>query len=337
MASRRGRISFVAVLLLLLVERLERHEAIAAATAPLSPVAPLDPGARSAVLEQGPLIHVLDTSGIPGGPYYVNDHTLVQAPDGAWHLFGIFHHEPIGSDTERAFLHAVAGEPDPSKWTARAFDPAPAPFMIALEADATLGETHIWAPHIVSAEGRYCMVYQGGGKDGDRASIRLAESDDLYRWVRLADVPLFEDICEARDPMLTRRDGVWALHYTRCESPTHRVSGVAVRLSSDLAHWTEPRMVLTLRDTPEMPNSGFTESPFAFERGEYHYLSVTSYPLAWDATMLYRSRAPFAFVNAPFTRLRGHAAEWIFSGERVFMTHAGPGQSGVWVAKIDGL
>ena len=40
------------------------------------------------------------------------------------------------------------------------------------------------------------MVYQGGGADDYHAAIRLAESDDLYRWTRVGHVPLFEDFCE---------------------------------------------------------------------------------------------------------------------------------------------
>jgi hypothetical protein len=191
---------------------------------------------------------------------------------------------------------------------------------------------------VVAAEGRYWMIYQGGGPEIDRASIRLAESDDLYRWSRVGQVPLFEDICVARDPMLVRRDDAWAVYYTRCESISRRVSGVAYRLSRNLVDWTEPRMVLTLPDTPAMFNSGFTESPFVFERGGYWYLSVSSYPLAWDATMVYRSPAPFAFPSTPFTRLRAHAGEWLTtaSGE-MLLTHAGPGQRGVWISRVRGM
>ena len=101
-------------------------------------------------------------------------------------------------------------------------------------------------------------------------------------------VPIFEDVCVARDPMLVRRDGAWALYYTRCASTEHRVSGVAYRLSRDLVHWSEPRLALSLADTAPMPNSGFTESPFVFQRNGYYYLSVSSYPIAWDATVVMR-------------------------------------------------
>ena len=105
-------------------------------------------------------------------------------------------------------------------------------------------------------------------------------------------------------------------------------------------------MVFTAPGAPATSNSAYTESPFVFERGGYHYLSVTAYPIAWDATLVYRSPAPFAFAEAPFTRLRAHAAEWVFApaGRGTlprqagpWLTHAGPGQRGVWMSAIDGL
>jgi hypothetical protein len=341
MARSWGQIGFcTAILVSVLPGRFDKHEALAGASSPLEPTPPPDPGAMSAVVSQGAMVHVFDTSVLPDGPHYVNDHTLIQSQrDRSWHLFGIFHREPIGEDTEVDFIHAIAKEPDPERWEADAFTAVPAPYTVALRADRSLGETHLWAPHIVSAEGRYWMIYQGGGADGDRASIRLAESDDLYRWVRVGSVPLFEDVCVARDPMLLRRDGTWVLYYTRCESTLRRVSGVAYRQSRDLVHWSDAHMVLTLAETPAMPNSGFTESPFVFERGGYYYLSVSPYPVAWDATMLYRSPAPFAFPSVPYTRLRAHAAEWLpsASGSRMFLTHAGPGQRGVWLGPVDGI
>lgn len=308
--------------------------------APVVAVAPPDPSAACVPLAEGEMVHVFDTSGVPGGPFYVNDHTLVQARDGAWHLFGIFHAEPMGDDTEVELIHAVTDEREPGRWREGSFHVAAGDAAVALRADASIGETHLWAPHVVRADDgsadRWLMIYQGGGTDADRASFRLAESDDLAHWSRVAPEPLFEDFCVARDPMLVRRDDVWSLYYTRCESPSRRVSGVAHRTSRDLVHWSEPTMALSLGESTAMPNSGFTESPFVFDRGGATWLSVTSYPLGWDATFVYRSRAPFAFPDAPIARLRAHAAEWVFDRRgRAFVTHAGPGQRGVWAAPVD--
>lgn len=38
--------------------------------------------------------------------WYINDHTLVRAGDGRWHVFGIWHAEPADPLDERMFLHA---------------------------------------------------------------------------------------------------------------------------------------------------------------------------------------------------------------------------------------
>ena len=284
------------------------------------------------------MVHLFDTRALSGGPYYVNDHTIVQSPDGKWHLFGIFNKEPMHDFLEADFVHAITGERDPARWTEGTFAAVAEPYRIALHADRKLGEMHAWAPHVVRWNDRWMMVYQSGGPDGDHAAIRLAESDDLYRWTRVGQVPLFEDFCVARDPMLVRREGAWALYYTRCDSTTGRHSGVAYRLSHDLVHWSEPQMALALKDEPSSANSGYTESPFVFERGGWYFLSVSAYPLAWDATLVYRSRVPSSFQDVPYTRLRARAAEWVFGrrGE-AWLTHAGPGQGGVWMSSVEGL
>jgi hypothetical protein len=335
MASSWGRVAWTGGLVTILALSRLRYPEASAGEAPPASATPDDPTARCATFEQGEMVHVFDTTSLPGGPHYVNDHTLVQGPDGSWHLFGIFHTEPMGDDTEVDLIHAVSRQRDPAKWEEGSFEAADEPYRIALHAERAIGETHAWAPHVVAWEGRWLMVYQGGGADDYHASIRLAESDDLYHWERVGHVPLFEDFCEARDPMLVRREGAWALYYSRCDSITRKVSGVAYRLSHDLVHWSEGRMALTMESSPPTSNAAYAESPFVFERGGFFWLSVSAYPIAWDATLVYRSTIPSAFPDAPLTRLRAHAAEWVFDARgRAWLTHAGPGQRGVWVSPI---
>lgn len=338
MASRWGRSLAVAFVVLAALpgQQLSAPSA-AAGVAPRSTPAPDDPDATSQPLAQGAMVHVFDTTTARTDAHYVNDHTLVRGDDGRWHLFGIFHAEPMGDDSEIDLVHAVSDEPDPSRWKERSFTVANAPYEMALRADRNVGETHLWAPHVVRHDGRWLMTYQGGGTSDYRASIRFAESDDLYRWSRIGAAPAFEDFCAARDPMLVRQGDLWALYYTRCESIARKVSGVAYRLSRDLVAWSDARMALTTQ-TPPTSNSAFTESPFLFTRGRFHYLTVTAYPLAWDATLVYRSTDPLSFPDAPFSRIRAHAAEWIEDPRGgLWATHAGPGQRGVWVSPITGL
>ena len=342
MASSWGRVvSTGALVALFAFPRPSAPEALAGVAPPpatkvLAPVDP--PDGACASVEQGAMLHIFDTSALPEGMHYVNDHTLVQAPDGRWHLFGIFHAEPMHDYLEVDLVHAVAEEHDPAQWKEGAFVPAPGAYRIALHADPELGEKHAWAPHVVRWNDRWMMVYQSGGADDDHAAIRLAESDDLYHWTRAGSVPLFYDFCVARDPMLVRREGAWAIYYTRCDSIPGRHSGVAYRLSHDLVHWSEPRMALALEHGPATPNSAYTESPVVFERGGASWMSVSAYPLAWDATLLYRSNVPSSFPDAPYTRLRARAAEWVFGNHgELWVTHAGPGQGGVWMSRVTGI
>jgi hypothetical protein len=287
------------------------------------------------IYPQGAPVRVFDTTHVRRDRHYVNDHTLTFGEDRRWHLYGIFHQEPFNPGHEYEFVHAVSTVQNPADWVEGSFQMSPEEEGIALTRKPELGETHLWAPHVVHAGERHAMVFQSGGAGNDRAQIRIAESRDLAHWTRVGDKPLFEDICVARDPMLRKQGDLWVLYYTRCNNTSSRKSGVAYRTSTDLRHWSAPSMALTLDRTPAMFNSGYTESPFVFERNGWYYLTVTSYPVEWNATFVYGSRSPFQFSEPPIARLSAHCAEWIFSDSgQVFMTHGGPGQGGIWVVPM---
>jgi hypothetical protein len=258
----------------------------------------------------------------------------VQDERGRWHVFGIFHRDPADPEHEIEFVHAVNREPNPARWRPGSFQLSrQAP--VALRYEPALGETHIWAPHVVrdAERDRYLMVFQSGGRDLDRAQIRLAVSRDLNHWERAGTLPLFEDICEARDPMLKKFGAIWVIYYTRCADKGSRLSGVAFRESLDLEHWTGPRMALVLRDHP-LVNSGFTESPFVFEKDGWYYLSVTSYPIDYHASFLYRSKTPFSFPETPVARFWSHAPEWLEAAGQLFVTSAGWSMGGLDLFRV---
>lgn len=286
----------------------------AASDEPAAPCTPEVAGASPAPIEvpfaddaidlhPGPPVRVLD---VPG--YYVNDHTFVHGPDG-WHLFGIYGAQPRPEGQEETdFVHAVATVDNPAEWGAGTFSLPPSPRHIALTALTDLAEpsatreTHIWAPHAVAVGDGFQMFFHAGGPGGE-ARIASARSLDLFTWERAPAAPLFSDICVARDPMVVRDGARWLMYYTRCGDECSLRSGVAVRTSEDGGHWSEPSadggMALTLGWSTPMVNSGFTESPFVFHRGDYWYLSVTAYPIDWAATLLFRSRDPLHFDDRP--------------------------------------
>ncbi len=190
-------------------------------------------------------------------------------------------------------------------------------------------------------DGSLVMIFHVGTHDPDRSGFRIARSRDGFTWGREGGT-LFEDLCVARDPMLARFGDLWAVYYTRCASIASPLSGVAYRTSLDLLHWSPPAMALTLGPETAMRNSGHTESPFVFQRKGWFYLTVTSYPVDYDATFVYRSRSPFAFPPHAVARLRAHAAEWVaeggdFEAGRLFFTHAGAGKGGVFLQELLGL
>jgi hypothetical protein len=291
-------------------------------------------------LSLGPRVKILDTLDRTEGPAYVNDHTILRLANGSWILTGITHAEPYAPTDERTFLLAQAGPSEPSSWALSPASPAftLAPDPVALR--AAPDEAWIWAPHLAEDDdGSVVMIYHAGIAGEDRARFRLARSRDGRRFAREGET-LFEDFGVARDPMLLHLGPLWMAYYTRRASKGGHESGVAFRLSSDLVRWSAPAMALVLPF--EHDDSGYTESPFVFRRKGWFYLTVTSYPVAWDATMVYRSRSPFSFPPEPVARLAAHAAEWVAEGDdfergRLFITHAGPGQGGVWISEVTGL
>jgi hypothetical protein len=321
------------------IVRLELFSALASVGLCLSAPHLLAGGAGGPTITEGPRVKILDTEGLPEGRCYVNDHSLLRTGS-HWILTGIFHREPFAPREERAFVLAGAPPSEPSQWY-EAGSPAWSISPGRLALSAADDEPWIWAPHLArDDDDSLVMIYHAGALDPDRAAFRLARSrDGGVTWAREGGT-LFEDICVARDPMLLRIGAVWIVYYTRCASARSWRSGVAYRVSPDLARWSAPAMALTLSEARF--DSGHTESPFVFHRHGWFYLTVTSYPVAWDATFVYRSRSPFAFPPCPVARLEAHAAEWVADGDdyeegRLFFTHAGAGQGGVWMSELTGL
>lgn len=277
----------------------------------------------------GELVRVYDPSVGETETWYYNDHSLIRDPStGLWHVFAITHAEPAAPQDERMFGHATAPHPT-GPWTKQ---------PPALWADPAAGEHWIWAPHVIHHDGVFYLFYAAGSPDYPRYRMHLATSTDLVTWVRSPANPLFTDGWEARDPMVTRIDDQWVMYYTATSDPTGGNHIVAYRTSDDLLTWSARRVAYT---SPHVGRAGGqTESPFVVKRGDFYYLFVCcdglDYGQAYRRTAVYRSPDPFRFDHAEqVTVLDVHAAEVVVDGPDWYLTHAGWGQGGLWLAPLD--
>ncbi|WLQ63645.1 family 43 glycosylhydrolase [Streptomyces glycanivorans] len=270
----------------------------------------------------GPFTHVYDPS-TSTGPRYLNDHTLINAR-GRWHLFAIVGDSapPGGSPdsaAETSFAHASAPGPH-GPWTGH-------PDALVVD-PSYFGEEHLWAPHVVEADGRFWMFYAAGGASG--AAINLATSTDLFTWTREPSGPLFRGIV-ARDPMVLRVGGEWVMYYTELSGPGgHHV--VACRRSADLRNWGDPRVVFT--DASTDATVSVTESPYVVERDGWYYLFIGPRN-GYEGTDVLASRDPFGFgLAGSVGHVPGHAVEVVRDGETWYASAAGWFRNGLYMAPL---
>lgn len=282
------------------------------------------------VVASGQFAKIYDPSVGESKPWYINDHCLVSAEDGTWHLFGITHAEPADAPHEVTFAHATA--PDlHGPWTKH---------KPALHVDKDYGETHLWAPHVIRSDGTYYMFYAGGGGDHTRTQINLATSKDLYHWTRHPGGTLFRDGFEARDPMVLRVDKHWVMYYCATDDPSGGNHVVAYRTSKDLVHWGERHIAFTSPDIGT--GAGNTESPFVVQHDGTYYLfigpcgSYAGGQNSYICTDVYESDDPLHFTRDKHVgRIASHAAEVLQDKDGWYVTHAGWGQGGVHIATLD--
>lgn len=272
---------------------------------------------------------LLDASPGPDDPWYINDHTLVRADDGTWHLFGIWHPEPADPAHERLFLHASTPRLPDGEWTIH--DPV-------MHARVDEGEMFVWAPHVIRHDGRYWMFFCSGSEDHARFRIDLATSEDLFTWDYHPSGPLFEDGFDARDPMVIRDEGRgrWLLYYTRTETPEGGHHEVAVRTSTDLVTWSAPSVAY--RSAQIGTVGGPTESPFVVHAGDQWMLFVCESGV-YDCTLAYASTDPMRFTDdgAVAVELDEHCAEIVQdeSTGRTWITGGGWGRGGLTIRPLE--
>jgi beta-xylosidase len=271
----------------------------------------------------GEFFRIYDPSVGEKETWYINDHCFVRGPDGIWHLFGITHAEPANPLDEDNFAHATALKLTQGQWEKQPF---------ALTVDPNVGETHLWAPHVILNDGTYYMFYCAGDNDHSKYKIHLATSKDLKSWRRHPANPMVVDGFDARDPYILKIGNEWAMYYTANSEPNGGNHIVACRKSKDLIHWGDRTTVFTapLRGT----YGGPTESPFVVaHKGKYYLFVCTNVP--YDNTAVYESKSPFHWdIKRKVGDIPAHCAEVIFSGDEWYISRAGWGRGGVYLAKL---
>jgi hypothetical protein len=276
------------------------------------------------VVGAGAFTKIYDPSVGESSPWYINDHTIIQGPDGTWHLYGITHPEPANPGDEVNFAHATA----PSlhgPWTKQPF---------ALAVDPTRGENHLWAPYVMKSGSLYYMYYAGGGPDSSQAEISLATSPDLWHWTRYNGDPLFRDGFDARDPFITKIGKQWVMYYDATSEPTGGNHVVAYRTSTDLLHWGASKFAFT--DPAIGTSGGGTESPFVVHYQNYYYLFIGPRG-GYVGTDVFRSKDPLHFdLTQQVGHIASHALEVVQDTDGSWwVSAAGWEQGGVYLAPLD--
>ncbi len=231
---------------------------------------------------------------------YVNDHSLIRALDGSWHLFGITRDSgEIMPDRERWFTHGRGSS-------------LHAPGGLEEAGIACDNGVRAWAPAVVCDGGRYYIFY-------GPSPLRFATSDELTHWMEhpvAVAGPL--DACH-RDPFVLRQpDGSWLMY---ASGTVDRCGAISVYGSKDLQHWRF--LNYALRTTPAAglnPPWGAAESPCVVARGPDYYLFVNytdSRAENYHDALVFHSTDPLNFgtytgrdrEDGVVARLHAHAPE----------------------------
>lgn len=283
--------------------------------------------------KEGEYQPIFDQSVGESQSWYINDHCFIQDPSGTWHLFGTSNTaSPLIPLDEDRFIHATASSLFQSPWIKQ---------PEVLQTNTSLGESQLWAPHIVFKDNLYYMYYCAGSQFTSlEYRIHLATSPDLFHWTRYENNPLFTDFFDARDPMIFEQDGEFIMYYTANADRPVGSHIVAYRTSSDLLNWSSRKTAFTY--PVEGTFGGPTESPYVVQYQNQFYLFIgpenlnTTPDEDYRRTAVYRSSNPYHWdVSDRITSVRSHAAEVIQpADESWYVSHGGWFYDGIYLASL---
>jgi hypothetical protein len=124
----------------------------------------------------------------------------------------------------------------------------------------------------------------------------------------------------------------WVMYYTANSAPTGGNHIVAYRTSTDLVDWSDRQVAYT--DPTTGTGGGPTESPFVVKHGRFWYLFIGPRP-GYIGTDVFRSTDPLRFrIEDKVGHIAAHAAEVINERGHWYVTAAGWGQGGVYLAPL---
>ena len=259
---------------------------------------------------------------------YINDHSIIQATDGKWHLFGITSFGG-GSYNERYFAHGIG-------------DGLRAPM---LEANRVIDRgTPAWAPCVIRKGDDFYMFY-------GPSPTQLAISFDLYEWYN------YPVVLKNEPPMGAHRDHfvlqVGKNRYLMYVVGVRQKKGaVSVFSSRNLLQWSFEGFALTSGDdAPLKPGWGAIESPYVIKKDGLYYLFVTYTDCSketYNDTLVFTSDDPKRFGEynggkggaQPITKLHVHAPEILQVDGQYYITTCGwngqdiPHAGAVSIAKL---
>ena len=266
----------------------------------------------------------------PGkGKWYTNDHCFVQDNDGKWHAYGIVGYLPARPwDVEKQLFHITA-DSFTGEWKEHDF----------IKADARF-ENHLWAPHVLKDNGTLYMTVTGGNRQktarnyASFGTVNLKTSKDGFKWTQEECNPIVSDPGHARDSFILKDGKDYYLYYTRTVSEIDLRSAVAVKHSTDLKHWTAPKLV---HIQPLRCNwGGDCESPFVIKKDGIYYMFICLAMTGYNKTQVFWSKDPNNFPKENLvTELKTHASEIIQDKDgNWFISDTGWDKKGLYIAPM---